>query len=155
MSRSDPLSSFNHFHPAVSLLLLLLPATLISLFVPSCTNMSCLCRWVFLCQTVKSPVFVSTEADSLGGSVVDLRLVLSPPSLYVDRVEFGQTACSTLVISYRGSIDRPWPEVEGEGWRRGRPKNRWSNRALIPWDQRKSLWGKGDASWQMNGLKNL
>lgn len=39
--------------------------------------------------------------------------------LYVDGAGLGQTASSTLVISYRGSIDRPWPEVEGEGWGMG------------------------------------
>lgn len=88
-------------------------------------------------------------------SVVHLGLVLSRPSPYVDRAGFGQTASSTLVISYRGSIDRPWPGVEGEGWRRGRPKNWWGNRALMPRFHWKSLWAEGDASWQKNGLKNV
>lgn len=85
--------------------------------------------WVSCCPLLSAPcIFVNLSPVGSQGwlrGTFRLRAVPSHPSLYVDRAEFGQTASCTLVISYGGSIDRPWPEVAGEAWRRrrGAPKS--------------------------------
>lgn len=110
------LSPDSFIHPGVTLQLRTPPATLSSLLLPSRTSDLCLSKQLKVQWRIRSRMFRRWY-------VVRLGLMMTRPSLYVDRAGFGQTASSTLVISYGGSIDRPWPEVEGEGWRSGRPKN--------------------------------